>query len=134
MNNTIKNKNTGFGYDFSGFGIDTLFVLFFLALEYGRAVQLFSIDAALMLTTMAMVLILPYFLPSKNARPALGSWLRLRSFVAVAGLAFGVLYSRSVGLVLPTSLEMLPMTFLILTAMISCYVQFYGLMRLRLAK
>ena len=133
MKNTINN-NTRFGYDFTGFGIDTLFVLFFLALEYGRAVQLFSIDAALMLTTMAMVLILPYFLPSKSARPTLGTWLKLRGLVAVAGLTFGVLYSRSVGIVLPESLKFVPMTFLILTAMVSCYVQFYGLMRLRLAK
>lgn len=133
MNNTI-NKNTSSGYDLSGFGIDTLFVLFFLALEYGRAVQLFSMDAALMLTTMAMVLILPYFLPSKRARPALGSWLKLRSLVAVTGLTFGVFYSRSVGLVLPESWKFVPLTFLILTAMVSCYVQFYALLRLRLAK
>ncbi len=129
MNNTMD-KNTWFG----GFGIDTLFVLFFLALEYGRAVQMFSIDGALMLTTMTMVLVLPYFLPSKNARPTLGSWLKLRSSVAVIGLMFGVLYSKSVGLVLPESLKFVPMTFLILTAMFSCYIQFYALMKLRLVK
>lgn len=130
MNNTTNNRD----YNFSGYGIDTLFVLFFLALEYGRAVQLFSIDGVLMLTTMAMVLILPYFLPSKGARPTLGSWLKLRCLVAVTGLTAGVLYSRSVGFVLPGSLKFAPMTFLILTAMVSCYIQFYGLMRLRLAK
>lgn len=133
MNNTTNN-NTWADYNFSVFGIDTLFVLFFLALEYGRAVKLFSIDAALMMTTMAMVLILPYFLPSKSARPTLSSWLKLRSLVAVAGVTFGVLYSRSVGLVLPESLKFVPMTFLILTAMVSCYIQFYSLLRLRLAK
>ena len=130
MNNTM-NKNTWFR---SRFGIDTLFVLFFLALEYGRAVQMFSIDGALMLMTMSMVLILPYFLPTKGERPTLGSWLKLRSLVAVVGLTFGVLYSRSVGVVLPESLKFAPITFLILTAMVSCYIQFYGLMRLRLAK
>jgi hypothetical protein len=133
MNNTT-NKNTWFGSGLWAFGIDTLFVLFFLALEYGRAAQLFSIDGLLMLTTMAMVLVLPYFLPSKGERPPLGSWLKLRSLVAVVGLTFGVLYSRSVGVVLPESLKFVPMTFLILTAMVSCYIQFYGLMRLRLAK
>lgn len=128
------NRNIWFENGFMGFGIDTLFVLFFLALEYGRAVRLLSIDAVLMLATMAMMLILPYFLPSKSTRPTLGSWLKLRSLVAIAGLALGVLYSRSVGLVLPESLKFAPMTFLILTAMVSCYVQFYGLLRLRLAK
>jgi uncharacterized membrane protein AbrB (regulator of aidB expression) len=133
MINTI-NKNTGLGYDLAGFGIDTVFVLFFLSLEYGRAVQLFSIDAALMLTTIAMLLILPYFLPSKSARPTLSGWLKLRGLVAIAGLTVGVLYSRSIGLVLPESFKFVPMTLLILTAMISCYIQFYALMRLRLAK
>lgn len=130
MNNTTNNTD----YNFSGYGIDTLFVLFFLALEYGRAVQLFSIDGVLMLTTMAMVMILPYFLPSKRTRPTLGSWFKLRGLVAVTGLTAGVLYSRSVGFVLPESLKFAPMTFLVLTAMVSCYIQFYGLMRLRLAK
>jgi hypothetical protein len=133
MNNTT-NKNTWLGSGLWGFGIDTLFVLFFLALEYGRAVQLFSIDGLLMLTTMSMVLILPYFLPSNGKRPALGSWLKFRSLVAVVGLTSGVLYSKSVGVVLPETLKFVPMTFLILTAMVSCYIQFYGLMRLRLAK
>lgn len=133
MKNTSKN-DTRSGYDFFGFGIDTILVLFFLALEYGRAVEFLSVDALLMLTTMAMVLILPYFLPSKSARPTLGSWLKLRTSVAVVGLALGVLYSRSAGVVMPESLRSVPMTFLILTAMVSCYVQFYGLLRLRLAK
>lgn len=133
MKNT-SNNDTRSGYDLLGFGIDTILVLFFLALEYGRAVQFLSIDAVLMLTTMGMVLVLPYFLPSKSARPALGSWLKLRTSVAVVGLALGVLYSRSVGIVMPGSLKFVPMTFLILTSMVSCYVQFYGLLRLRLAK
>lgn len=130
MKNTLG-KNIWYG---SGFGGDTILVLFFLALEYGRAVQLFSIDGALMLTTMTMVLILPYFLPSKNARPTLGSWLKVRSLVVVTGLTSGVLYSQGVGPVLPETLKFVPMTFLILTAMVSCYIQFYTLMRLRLAK
>lgn len=133
MKNTSKNDIRS-GYDFFGFGIDTILVLFFLALEYGRAVEFLSVDALLMLTTMAMVLILPYFLPSKSARPTLGSWLKLRTSVAVVGLGLGVLYSRSAGIVMPESLRSVPMTFLILTAMVSCYVQFYGLLRLRLAK
>lgn len=133
MKNTSKNE-TRSGYDFFGFGIDTILVLFFLALEYGRAVQFLSVDALLMLTTMAMVLILPYFLPTKSARPTLGSWLKLRTSVAVVGLALGVLYSRGAGIAMPDSFKFVPMTFLILTAMVSCYVQFYGLLRLRLAK
>ena len=36
--------------------------------------------------------------------------------------------------VLPDGLRFMPMTLLILTAMVSCYIQFYGLLRLRPVK
>lgn len=125
------NRNTGL---FGGFGIDTILVLFFLAFEYGRAVQVFSVDGALMLTTMSMVLVLPYFLPSKVERPSFGSWMKIRAAIAVIGLVGGVFYGRSIGFILPESLKFVPMTFLVLTGMVSCYVQFYALMKLRLVK
>lgn len=118
----------------SQFGIDTAFVLFFLALEYGRAVRAFSIDGILMAVTMVMVLVLPYFLPSNWNATTFMSWLTVRSGVALGGLVFGGIFSYSLGTVIPVSLKFMPMTFLILASMISCYIQFYGLMRLRLAK
>ena len=132
MNHTV-NKTTGL--DFGGMlGIDTTFVLFFLALEYGRAVRLFSVDGALMGTTMLMVMILPYFLPSAYSKPSFSNWVAGRTAITILGMFAGVFLSWSVGSLLPEALRFVPLTGLIITAMISCYVQFYGLMKLRLAK
>lgn len=116
------------------FGIDTAVVLFFLALEYGRAIRVLTIDGILMAITMAMIVVLPYFLPSGHRRPAVGSWLMARTGIMAAGLALGATLTYGIGSGLPASLRFMPMTFLILAAMVSCYVQFYGLLRLRLAK
>ena len=115
-------------------GVDTMFVLFFLAQEYGRAVTVFSVDGLLMGITMAMVLVLPYFLPSQYERPAFANWIFARTAVALAGGVSGIVLKQGVGVVLPDVIRFLPMTFLILAAMVSCYIQFYGLMKLRLAK
>lgn len=128
----ISDKIAGFG--FGGAGIDTMFVLFFLALEYGRAVQMFSIDGLLMGTTMLMVLILPYFLPSQYERPLFANWMIGRCALAFFGVMLGFGFKQSLGVVLPASVRFIPMTFLILASMVSCYIQFYGLMKLRLAK
>ena len=118
----------------SSYGVDTAFVLLFLAMEYGRSVRVFTLDGIMMAITTAMVLVLPYFLPSNWNAPSFTSWLVARSAVVLAGLVFGAVFNYSVGLVLPYSVKFMPMTFLILASMISCYVQFYGLMKLRLAK
>ena len=129
----IAESRRGFGFG-KGFAIDTSVVLFFLALEYGRAVKAISVDGLLMGTTMLMVLALPYFLPSKFERPTFSNWLLVRGVVALCGMTLGVAFKQSLGVVLPESLRFIPMTFLILASMISCYIQFYGLMKLRLAK
>ena len=125
------NSDAGFG---GHFAIDTTFVLFFLALEFGRTLELFSIDGLLMAITTVMVLVMPYFLPSEDERPAFSRWLLGRGAVACLGSLVGAAFGRSVGVLLPEMLKFLPMTLLIVAATISCYVQFYGLMKLRLAK
>jgi phosphatidylglycerophosphate synthase len=128
-------ENTGNRY--SGFefgGLDTTIVLFFLTLEYGRAVEMLSLEGVVMGITILMVLVLPYFLPSLVDRPALGSWLIGRGAVAMIGMLLGVGLSRWAGNLLPEGVAFLPMTFLILASMISCFVQFYSVMKLRLAK
>lgn len=125
---TTKDKIAMFG------GLDTLVVLFFLALEYGRAVQALSMDGFLMGTTMLMVLVLPFFLPSKWEKPEFGNWLISRSFVAMAAIFLGVAFRQSLGTVLPEPLRFMPLTFLILASMVSCYIQFYSLLKLRPAK
>ena len=115
-------------------GIDTAIVLFFLAFEYARSIRVFSADGILMSITMAMVLTLPYFLPSNWSSVSFGSWMIGRSLLMLAGLVVGAAFGLSVGTVLTSSLKFMPMTFLILAGMISCYIQFYSLMRLRPAK
>ncbi|MFM9904228.1 MAG: hypothetical protein ACKVQJ_06615 [Pyrinomonadaceae bacterium] len=127
----MKHTNSSLG---RGFGGDTMIVLFFLALEYGRGLSMFSTDALLMGLTMLMLLILPYFLPSNFERPSFANWMLGRSVALVFGLILGVAFDQSVGVVLPGSLRFLPMTFLIMAAMVSCYIQFYGLTKLRLAE
>ena len=46
----------------------------------------------------------------------------------------GAIFKQSLGVVLPETFRFLPMTLLIVTAMLCCYVQFYGFLKLRLAK
>ncbi|HRI05097.1 MAG TPA: hypothetical protein PLL77_15275 [Pyrinomonadaceae bacterium] len=117
-----------------GYGPDTMIVLFFLAIEYGRAVQAYSLDGLLMGITMAMICVLPYFLPSTAERPTFSNWILARGGFALMGMVFCVALNQGVGTILPESMRFMPMTFLILASMVSCYVQFYGLMKLRLAK
>jgi len=126
-----KIEESGF---YSMAGIDTAFVLFFLSMEYGRSTLMFSMDSTLIAITMAMLVILPYFLPSRYEKPQFGNWLIGRTALALFGVVLGVFFKQSVGVTLPESLRFMPMTFLILASMVSAYVQFYGLMRLRLAK
>jgi len=116
------------------FSIDTTFVLFFLALELGRTTDMMAIDTIFLSVTTLMVLVLPYFLPSDAEFPSFGVWLSGRSAITVLGLVIGVAFQKSVGVLVPDTLKFVPMTGLIIAAMISCYVQFYGLMKLRLAK
>src|SRR5258706_5013020 len=115
-----SNKIAGLGF-VSMVGIDTTFVLFFLALEYGRAVQMFAVDGLLMGTTMLMVLTLPYFLPSNSEKPLFAKWMMGRGAIALAGILLGFGFKQSLGVVLPESLRFMPMTFLVLASMVSCY-------------
>jgi hypothetical protein len=117
----------------SAAGLDTAFVLFFLALEYGRAVRALSVDGIMLAITMAMVLVLPYFLPSGLKSSSFAGWIFGRTAVAFAGLAAGAVMGGTLSAQMP-SVRLMPMTGLVIAAMVSCYVQFYGLMKLRLAK
>ena len=130
----MKNNTQAKTLPFAVPGIDTAAVLFLLAFEYARVIRALEVDGILMSITMAMVLVLPYFLPSNWSRISFGGWMISRSLLMLAGLIAGAAFGMTVGTVLPASLKLLPMTFLILAGMISCYVQFYGLFRLRTAK
>jgi hypothetical protein len=116
-----------------GYTVDTTFVLFFLAVEFGQTLGRFSFDSLLFALALAVFIVLPYFL-IPDGRQSFGSWLTGRTVIAVFAVIVGALYKQSLGVILPESFGYLPMTLLIITGMLSCYMQFYGLLRLRLAK
>ncbi len=115
------------------FAIDTSFVLFFLAVEFGRTFFSLTLDSVFLFITLLMVAVLPYFL-LLNEKPNFGSWLLGRSLIAGLAVLLGVMLKESLGVALPETFRFLPMTLLIVTAMVSCYIQFYGFLKLRLAK
>jgi hypothetical protein len=116
-----------------GFAIDTTFVLFFLAVELGRSFSFHALDSVLTAITLLALLVLPYFLPF-DEKPGFANWLLGRTLIAVFAVSLGVMFRQTLGVVLPETFRFLPMTLLIGTAMISCYIQFYGFLKFRLAK
>lgn len=116
------------------FAFDTTLVLFFLALDFGESVRSLSLDSALSACTLGMLVILPYFLPAVDERPAFAEWLLGRLIITVFAMGLGLVFAQTIGTILPDSLRFLPMTLLIVAAMFSCYVQFFGMLRVRLAK
>ena len=116
-----------------GFAVDTSFVLFFLAVEFGRTFFSLSLDNIFMFATLLMVAVLPYFL-SSNEKPNFLNWILGRTLIAGFAILLGAMFNQTLGVVLPETFKYLPMTLLIVTAMFSCYVQFYGFFKLRLAK
>jgi hypothetical protein len=115
------------------FAVDTTFVLFFLAVEFGQIIGNFGFDTILFGLSLVMLIVLPYFLAYEQNIHFVG-WILGRTFIAGFATAIGLLFKQSVGNILPETFRFLPMTLLIITAMLSCYIQFYGLLKLRLAK
>ena len=117
-----------------GFAVDTTFVLFFLAMDFGQSSMTFGLDAFLSVMTLGMLLIVPYFLPSFDEKPEFVDWLMGRSVITIFAVALGVVFKQSLGVVLPETFRFLPFTLVILTAMLSCILQFYVMIRFRLAR
>ncbi len=117
----------------AGFTFETTFVLFFLAIEFGRSFSGFTLDGVFVALTLLMVAVLPYFLPSSD-KPSFGIWLSGRTAITLFAVLLGVLFKQSVGVFLPETFRFLPMTLLIVAAMLSCYIQFYGFLKLRFVK
>lgn len=115
------------------FAIDTSFVLFFLAIEFGQSFGRFGFESIFLAITLLMVAVLPYYAYS-GEKPEFRGWLFGRSLILGFAILLGVMFKQSLGIVLPEELKFVPMTMLILTAMLSCYIQFYGFLKLRLAK
>jgi hypothetical protein len=116
-----------------GFAIDTTFVLFFLAVEVGQAFGVIGLDTIFLAISLLVMLTLPYFLQSTD-KPNFGNWLLGRCFITIFAVLLGIIFRQTLGTVLPETFRFLPMTLLIVTAMLSCYIQFYGFLRLRWAK
>lgn len=116
-----------------GFVVETTFVLFFLAVEFGRSFNGLTLDGVFLALTLLMVMVLPYFLQS-DEKPNFKNWLLGRSFITIFAVFLGLMFKQSVGVILPETFRFLPMTLLIVTAMLSCYIQFYSFLKFRLAK
>jgi hypothetical protein len=117
-----------------GFAVDTTFVVFFLGLEFGRSLLNFGFDGVLLGLSLALLVAVPFFYMHGSLRPDLAKWLFGRSLIAALAVVVGVAFQQSLGVVIPQMMGFLPMTLLIGSAMISCYIQFYGFLRLRPAK
>ena len=113
--------------------MDTSFVLFFLGVEIGRTILSFSMDTGVLLIALIAVGILPFFLAYEE-NLSLGKWLLGRGAIAAFALLVGALFNKSVGIVFPEALSFLPFALLILTAMLSCYIQFHNFFKFRLSK
>ena len=118
----------------ASFAVDTTFVVFFLALEFGRSILNFGLDGLLLGICLAMLVAVPYFYMSEMARPNFAKWIAGRSVIAAFATLLGVAFQQTLGVVLPDMMRFLPMTLLIVSAMVSCYIQFYSVLRLRPAK
>jgi hypothetical protein len=116
------------------FSIDTTFVLFFLAVDFGQSALSPGLDSIVSAITLGMLLVLPYFLPSEAEKPDFTEWLLGRSLIAVFAVLLGMMFQTALGVVLPVTFGFLPMTLLIVTAALSCYLQFYAMIRFRLAR
>jgi hypothetical protein len=116
-----------------GFAIDTTFVLFFLALELGQSFTGFTLDGVFLILTLLVLAVMPYFLPAEE-KQGFSSWLFGRGLIAAFAILLGVMFRQSLGVVLPETFRFMPMTLLIVTAMLSCYIQFYGFLKLREVK
>lgn len=117
----------------SGFAVDTTFVLFFLAIEFGRSFSGIAFDSVFLVLTLLAVAVMPYFL-SSSEKSDFKNWVVGRLAIAGFAIMLGWMFKQSLGIVFPEMFRFLPMTLLIVTAMLSCYIQFYGFFKLRFVK
>ena len=116
------------------FAVDTTFLLFFLGIDFGQSSMEFALDSLLSIVMLGMVLVVPYFLPTLDEKPEFSDWLMGRSVITIFAIGLGVIFRQSLGVLLPETFRFLPFTLVILTAMLSCSLQFYGMIRFRLAR
>lgn len=118
----------------SQFTLDTTFVLFFLAMDLGQASLTLSFATALQLVTLVVFLVVPYFLPFTGDQQGFSRWIVGRIVVGAVGVTLGLMLGQAIGTVLPDAFRFVPMTLLIVAAIICCNVQIYGILKHRLAR
>ena len=115
------------------FTLDTTFVLFFLAMDLGRTSFGLNLETTFSGITLVAFWVLPYFLFSEGERVGLARWLLGRGMVAVTGVMFGLVLDQAVGTLLPETFKYVPMSLLIVAAIICCNIQIYAILKNRLA-
>ena len=116
------------------FTLDTTFVLFFLAMDLGLVSLSMSFATVLQLATLVVFLVVPYLLPFTGDQQSFAKWIIGRIVVAAVGITFGLMLGQAIGTVLPDAFRFVPMTLLIVAAIICCNVQIYGILKHRLAR
>ncbi|MCW5958591.1 MAG: hypothetical protein KIS76_00405 [Pyrinomonadaceae bacterium] len=116
-----------------GFTLDTSFVLFFLAIEFGRSAGGFGFETAVMALALVAAAVLPYFI-NGGEQTNFANWILGRFAIAGFAVVLGVGFNQSLGAVFPEEFRFLPMTLLIISAICSFVIQFDGFFRFRLAK
>jgi len=116
------------------FTIDTTFVLFFLAVDFGITLFSFGVDSLVSGFMLSILIFVPYLVYSSGEKPEFTDWMFGRIVIGVFAIGLGILFKQSLGVVLPEAFRFLPLTLLIVAAMIGCYLQFYSLLKFRLAK
>lgn len=134
MENAITISNTQAETANPGrFVIDTTFVLFFLAMDIGASFSSLALDGLLSAITLAMFLILPYFLPFSGEKPDFKGWVIGRAFIAVVAILAGLALQSAAGTVLPEAVRHVPMTLLIVSAILCAVIRIYAMLKVRLA-
>ena len=114
------------------FTLDTTFVLFFLAMDLGQTSLGMDLGSFISGLTLLAFLVLPYFLFSDRGA-SFARWLTGRGLVAVTGAMFGLILDQAVGTLLPETFRYVPMSLLIVAAIICCNIQIYAILKNRLA-
>ena len=130
----VSKSESASGEKAKSFTMDTTFVLFFLAIELGQGVITWDLTTVLSLVTLTSFLSLPYFLLCPSDKRNFGRWAAGRFIVALTGAGLGLMFGQAVGVVLPGAFRFVPMTMLIVAAIICCNVQIYGILKNRLAR
>ena len=130
----LVSENESAGDTTRQFTLDTTFVLFFLAMDLGLVGLNIGFSTGLQVVTVLAFLVLPYFLPFTADQQVFSRWLIGRIVVGAVGLTFGLMLGQAVGTVLPDAFRFVPMTLLIVAAIICCNVQIYGILKHRLAR